>query len=138
MTPSLLSEEGVAAAAAQYASPRMSHDLLAPPKLAVRMYAFLVACITGIAVVCGLVMAIRGTISFGTLGWRVGIVVVLDLVLVWGYSRLFRYSLRARPERMAIVHSIVSVMGFLAFYAAIGVMARGSSLGDAASAMVVW
>jgi hypothetical protein len=102
----------------------MNPDLLAPPKMTIRMYSWIVGGVSVAALVVGLILAFRGIIQYSDLGRRALMIAVLAGGSVWAYSRLLRYAARARPERMPLVHGIAGTAGLLVFYAVFGLMLR--------------
>lgn len=114
----------------------MNEDLLSTPTFTVRKCAVLVSCVSSLSLAFGAFLAIRGTISPAMFAWRVGEVGVLGGALVAVYAWLYRWSLRARPERLPWIHSLISSIGMMVFYGSLGLMLRDTPLGH--SAPVFW
>lgn len=103
-----------------------SQDLLAPPKLTVRKYAMIVA---GIALMClcgGLALAAADLLSLRQLAFKALLIVLLSTAIIGLYSRLMRIAHRTRPERMPVIHAIVSLAGFAPIYGFLALLAGGT------------
>lgn len=107
----------------------MNQDLLAPPRLAVRTYAKMVAGVALLAIVVGVVLAVAGTITFAELVGRVALIAILSVLAIWAYHALTIAAKRAAPERMPLIHAAVVFVGFSAFYGSLALILRGTSFG---------
>ncbi len=106
----------------------MNQDLLAPPKIAFRTFAWTVSVLGGVAIVGGIAAGVLGMYTGADLAWRLPIVAGICGFTIWLYGRLVRFSTSARPERMPYIHAAISTAGLGTFYTVLSVMLYGTGI----------